>query len=52
MSNLIKELCGGKKPYVNPNHLETKHFEIKKRAMNCFYETKKFGGEGIYFYLI
>jgi len=41
----MEEICGGKKPYVNPGHLESKHHEVKRRAMTCFYETKKFGGE-------
>lgn len=41
----MEEICGGKKPYVNPSYLDAKHKEIKKRAMTCFYETKKFGGE-------
>lgn len=41
----MEEICGGKKPFVNPNYLEEKHKEIKARSMNCFYETKKFGGE-------
>jgi len=41
----MEEICGGKKPFISPSFLEKKHNEIKKRAMTCFFETKKFGGE-------
>lgn len=41
----MEEICGGKKPYVNPTYLENKHNEVRQRALTCFNETKKFGGE-------
>src|SRR5690606_602318 len=40
----MKEVCGGKKSYVNPRILEEKHAMIRERALACFNNQPKMGG--------
>lgn len=42
---LMDELCGGTRPYINVTVLETEHIRIKQKAMNQFASYKKMGGE-------
>lgn len=41
----MKDICGAKKPYINPKILEQKHNQLLRESMNMFENTKKLGGE-------
>jgi len=43
--NLMENVCGGAKPYLNSAHLETEHLRIKDKAMEQFSAKRKMGGE-------
>lgn len=39
----MKDICGGHKPYVNPNILEQKHNQLLRETIKMFETTKKLG---------
>ncbi|XP_076464209.1 atlastin-2-like [Babylonia areolata] len=40
----MEEVCGGEKPYLNPEVLEREHERCLLRAMDLFHATRKMGG--------
>nr|CAD7461025.1 unnamed protein product [Timema tahoe] len=43
--NLMEGVCGGGKPYLNTQMLETQHMHIKDKAMLQFSSKRKMGGD-------
>ena len=43
--NLMEEICGGTKPYVNTQRLESEHYKIKQKAVVQFTSKRKMGGK-------
>ncbi|XP_073656599.1 atlastin-1 isoform X3 [Tursiops truncatus] len=41
----MEEICGGDKPFLAPNDLQTKHLELKEESVKLFRGVKKMGGE-------
>lgn len=39
------QICGGDKPFLAPNDLQTKHLELKEESVKLFRGVKKMGGE-------
>ncbi|EPY74418.1 atlastin-1 isoform 1 [Camelus ferus] len=39
------KICGGDKPFLAPNDLQTKHLELKEESVKLFRGVKKMGGE-------
>lgn len=44
-NQLMEEVCGGQKPYLQSQLLEEKHLRIKDKAMNTFQGKRKMGGK-------
>ncbi|XP_025833739.1 atlastin [Agrilus planipennis] len=42
---LMEEVCGGTKPYLNATTIETEHQRIKDKALSQFNGKRKMGGE-------
>uniref|UniRef100_A0A8C8ZND2 Atlastin-1 n=1 Tax=Prolemur simus TaxID=1328070 RepID=A0A8C8ZND2_PROSS len=40
-----QEICGGDKPFLAPNDLQTKHLQLKEESVKLFRGVKKMGGE-------
>ncbi|XP_004638816.1 atlastin-1 isoform X1 [Octodon degus] len=41
----MEEICGGDKPFLAPNDLQTKHLQLKEESVKLFRGVKKMGGE-------
>lgn len=41
----MEEICGGNKPYMNTDRLESEHLRIKDKAVAQFSSKRKMGGE-------
>ncbi|GAB1297495.1 Atlastin-1 [Apodemus speciosus] len=41
----MEEVCGGDKPFLAPNDLQTKHLQLKEESVKLFRGVKKMGGE-------
>jgi atlastin len=39
------QICGGDKPFLAPNDLQTKHLQLKEESVKLFRGVKKMGGE-------
>ncbi|MBV94380.1 Atlastin-1, partial [Eschrichtius robustus] len=39
------KICGGDKPFLAPNDLQTRHLELKEESVKLFRGVKKMGGE-------
>ncbi|KAJ8778388.1 hypothetical protein J1605_013575 [Eschrichtius robustus] len=39
------QICGGDKPFLAPNDLQTRHLELKEESVKLFRGVKKMGGE-------
>ncbi|XP_050664575.1 atlastin isoform X2 [Leptidea sinapis] len=44
-TNLMEEICGGAKPYLQGQLLETEHKRIKDKALLAFRSKRKMGGD-------
>lgn len=44
-TKLMEEVCGGAKPYLQSQLLETEHARIKDKAIHAFHSKRKMGGE-------
>uniref|UniRef100_A0A023EUV9 Putative guanylate-binding protein n=1 Tax=Aedes albopictus TaxID=7160 RepID=A0A023EUV9_AEDAL len=44
-TQLMEDVCGGNKPYLNTAHLESEHNRIKEKALHQFSSKRKMGGE-------
>uniref|UniRef100_A0A0K8TP26 Putative conserved plasma membrane protein n=1 Tax=Tabanus bromius TaxID=304241 RepID=A0A0K8TP26_TABBR len=42
---LMEEVCGGTRPYLNTGHLDAEHLRIKDKALFQFASKRKMGGE-------
>ncbi|XP_055590257.1 atlastin [Uranotaenia lowii] len=42
---LMEDVCGGAKPYLSSNHLDSEHNRIKEKALHQFSAKPKMGGE-------
>ncbi|XP_055380890.1 atlastin [Condylostylus longicornis] len=42
---LMEEVCGGNRPYLNPGHLEAEHLRIKDKSVFHFASKRKMGGD-------
>ncbi|KAK3094150.1 hypothetical protein FSP39_024734 [Pinctada imbricata] len=43
-SRLMEEVCGGEKPYLHPEHLDTEHQKCRQKCVDTFCSTRKMGG--------
>lgn len=43
--NLMEDVCGGSKPYLNTTTMEAEHRRIKDKAIHQFQSKRKMGGE-------
>lgn len=41
----MEEVCGGDKPFLAPNDLQSKHLQLKEESVKLFRGVKKMGGE-------
>ncbi|XP_078001092.1 atlastin-2-like [Glandiceps talaboti] len=41
----MEQICGGDKPYLNPNDMDAAHERCREQALTLFTSTKKMGGE-------
>ncbi|XP_011855158.1 PREDICTED: atlastin-1 [Mandrillus leucophaeus] len=41
----MEEICGGDKPFLAPNDLQSKHLQLKEESVKLFRGVKKMGGE-------
>lgn len=41
----MEEVCGGTKPYLQPNLLDDEHRRSKDKALHAFHSKKKMGGQ-------
>lgn len=44
-NQLMEEVCGGQRHYLQSQLLEEKHLRIKDKAMQTFQSKRKMGGE-------
>lgn len=44
-TNLMEDVCGGNKPYLNTATMEAEHRRIKDKAIHQFQSKRKMGGE-------
>ncbi|XP_037025907.1 atlastin isoform X4 [Bradysia coprophila] len=44
-TQLMEDVCGGTKPYLNTGHLEAEHLRIKDKSLHQFQAKRKMGGE-------
>ena len=42
--SLMDCVCGGERPYMNPEQLNDEHLRIRDRAIEAFQTTRKMGG--------
>lgn len=45
ISSYILKICGGSKPYLSPNLLNSENLRCQKEAFDLFHSTRKMGGE-------
>uniref|UniRef100_A0A6P7GSB1 Atlastin n=2 Tax=Diabrotica virgifera virgifera TaxID=50390 RepID=A0A6P7GSB1_DIAVI len=43
--NMMEEVCGGTKPYLNTELIESEHRRVKEKAIHQFNSKKKMGGD-------
>ncbi|XP_005104155.1 atlastin isoform X2 [Aplysia californica] len=43
-TKLMEEICGGEKPYLNPEALHVEHTRCVERCIDLFHNTRKMGG--------
>lgn len=42
---LMDDVCGGTKPYLNTNTMESEHRRVKDKALHQFQSKRKMGGD-------
>nr|XP_022911777.1 atlastin [Onthophagus taurus] len=42
---MMDDICGGTKPYLNTNTIESEHRRVKEKALHQFQSKRKMGGE-------
>ena len=43
-SRQMEQVCGGERPYLSPEALESEHVRVRSAALNIFATTRKMGG--------
>lgn len=44
-SQLMEEVCGGAKPYLQSALLEAEHARVRDKALHAFHAKRKMGGD-------
>lgn len=44
-TKLMEEICGGAKPYLQTQLLESEHGRVRDKALHSFHSKRKMGGD-------